>query len=100
MTARITTMPETRFAYSMQIVYMDNGVDLLNNKENYTRAETLINQLDAWKQSLALLTMHSVWSPFDNKIVYVEPSVLNPQQNLPDQQQEKLSATLTLVEPE
>lgn len=94
-----TERPETRFSYSMNIVYQDNGRDLLNNVENYTRAETLIAQLDTWMRNQTPLTMRSISETFDNKTVYLEPVVLGPVSNEPGEQQEKLSATVIAVEP-
>jgi hypothetical protein len=94
-----TERPETRFSYSMVFVYQDNGRDLLGNVENYTRAETIITQLDTWMRNQTPLTMHSISETFDNKTVYVEPVVLGPVSNETGEQQEKLSATLIAVEP-
>jgi hypothetical protein len=99
MTVSATTRPVTHYSYSMNFVYRDNGVDLNNQVENYTRVETLLNQLDAWMLANTPLTMHSIWSPIDNKIVYLDPVVMNPAANLPDQQQEQMTATLVAIEP-
>lgn len=94
-----TERPETRFSYSMTFVYQDNGRDLLNNAENYTRAETLIQQLDTWMRNNTPLTMHSESETFDSKTVYIEPVTLGPVGMQWHEQQEKLSATLIAVEP-
>jgi hypothetical protein len=94
-----TERPETRFSYSMVFVYQDNGRDLLGHVENYTRAETIITQLDAWMRNQTPLTMHSESEAFDNKTVFIEPVVLGPVSNEKGEQQEKLSATLVAVEP-
>ncbi len=95
-----TEQPETRYAYSMTFVYSDNGRDLLGNAENYSRAETLIAQLDTWSAAKTALTMHSQSETFDNKTVFLEPTPINPLANVAPEQQEKLSGTLTCVEPE
>jgi hypothetical protein len=95
-----TEQPDTRYAYSMTFVYMDNGRDLLNNAENYTRAETLITQLDTWASNKTALTMRSQSETYDNKTVFLEPTQVGPVANETREQQEKQSGTLTAVEPE
>lgn len=100
MTVRITVRPETRYTYSMNFMFSDNAVDLLGQADAYTRAETLITQLDAWADANTPLTMKCAWSPMDNKTVYLDPVVLSPLLNMPENQQEKQSGTLIAIEPE
>jgi hypothetical protein len=95
-----TAQPDTRYAYSMTFVYSDNGRDLLGNAEKYTRAETLIAQLDTWMTSKTPLTMRSISETFDNKTITLDPTPLRPVANETQEQQEKMSGTLTAVEPQ
>jgi hypothetical protein len=95
-----TVQPDTHYTYSMNFAFDDNGRDLLGNIENYTRAETLIQQLDAWMTAKTPLTMHSISEIYDNKIVVLDPFATNPLAFVPNEQQEKQSATLIASEPE
>jgi hypothetical protein len=84
----------------MTFVYQDNGQDLLNRAENYSRAETLITQLDTWAASKTPLTMHSISETYDNKTVILDPTPIGPVANVTAEQQEKQSGTLTASEPQ
>lgn len=95
-----TEQPDVHYTYSLNFVYQDNGRDLLSNVENYTRAETLIAQLDAWMTAKTPLTMHSISETYDNKIVTLDPFAVNPLANESGEQQEKQTATLIASEPE
>jgi hypothetical protein len=95
-----TVQPDTRYAYSMTFVYSDNGRDLLGNAEKYSRAEILIAQLDTWMTSKTPLTMRSISETFDNKTITLDPTPLRPVANETQEQQEKMSGTLTAVEPQ
>jgi len=94
-----TEQPTPRYAYSMNFVYRDNGRDMLGNSENYTRAETIITQLDTWAANKTPLVMHSESDIFDNKTVFIEPLPIGPVAHEQAEQQEKQQGTLTVIEP-
>jgi hypothetical protein len=94
-----TVQPDIRYSYSMSFVFQDNGRDLLNQVENYTRAETLVAQLDAWAAAKTPLTMRSVTEAMDNKTVFLDPLPLGTLSFIAHEQQEKQSGTLTATEP-
>ncbi len=98
-TISTTAQPDIRYSYSMQFYYYDNAFDLLNQKENYSRAETLLNQLDDWAADKTPLLMRSNSELYDNRIVFLEPLPVGVIGIVVDEQQEKQQGTLTATEP-
>ena len=94
-----TEQPDIRYSYSMTFLYMDNGFDLLNQKENYSRAETLINKLDEWAENKTVLVMRSQSELYDNKTVFLDPLPVGTIAVVSHEQQEKQQGTLTATEP-
>jgi hypothetical protein len=94
-----TTRPETRWTYSMNTLVADGAIDLQGEEDSTTTAESIITTLDTWMKNNTVLTMRSLFTPFDNKSVFLEPVVLQPLTIITDESLETLTATLTLVEP-
>lgn len=97
--AGATTRPETRWTYSLNTLLEDNSIDLEGEEDSVTTAEIQITQLDTWMKANTILTMSSLFTPFHNKSVMLEPVVVQPLSIITDESSEKLLATLTLVEP-
>jgi len=93
-----TTRPETRYTYTMSTTLDDAGVDLRGQQDTSVTAQTVLSTLDAWMEANTTLTMSSVFSPFDNKTVFLEPIVTQPLSIVLDESKEKLTATIILVE--
>lgn len=91
--------PTPKYAYTMTFEYRDNGQNLLHQKENYTRAEALIAQLDTWAENKTLLTMHSTSELYDNKTVFLDPLPVGTLALIEREQQEKDHGTLSATEP-
>ena len=94
-----TEQDEIRYSYTMNFEYRDNGFNLLKQKENYSRAETLVAQLDTWAANKTALTQRSISETYDNKTVFLEPLPIGSLSNVSREQQEKQSGTLTTTEP-
>jgi len=94
-----TTRPRTRYTYSMRTSLEDAAINLEGNEDTTVAATNLLTTLDAWMEANTVLTMRSVFTPFDNKSVYLEPIVTDPISIVFDESAEKISATLILVEP-
>ena len=94
-----TTRPRTRYTYTMRTSLDDAPINLEGNEDTTVHASTTLATLDAWMEANTPLTMHSIFSPFDNKTVYLEPIVTDPISIVFDESSEKISATLILVEP-
>jgi hypothetical protein len=77
----------------------DAAINLEGNEDTTVAAASLLTTLDAWMEANTVLTMHSVFTPFDNRSVYLEPIVTDPISIVFDESAEKISATLILVEP-
>lgn len=95
-----TLRPETRYTFTMAFVTSDNAVDGVGDLENYAAAATLISQLDTWMKNMTPLTMHSIWSPMDNRKVVLDPIPITPQAIVTNEGLEKLRCTLVAIEPE
>jgi hypothetical protein len=93
-----TMRPETRYTYTLNTQIMDNPIDL-QGKQSSTTAATVLTQLDTWMEANTVLTMSSVFSPFHNKSVFLEPVITQPVSLTYDESAERLSLTLILVEP-
>jgi hypothetical protein len=94
-----TTRPETRYTYTMNTTLEDAAIDLQGQEDTTISAATILAQLDTWMEANTVLTMSSVFSPFDNKTVFLEPVVTQPLTIIFDESKEKLIATLNLIEP-
>lgn len=94
-----TTRPETRYTYTMMTSIDDAGIDLQGNQATGDRAATILSVLDTWMENNTNLTMRSVFSPYDNKTVLLEPVVTSPINFIADESLERLAATLILIEP-
>ena len=93
--ARITT----KFQYACTYRAQDEDIGLEGDDvTEYTRVETLLTQLDTWANSPTVLTMRSVYSPFDSKNVLLDPSSLQPFTLIADDQTEVHIGQLSLTE--
>jgi hypothetical protein len=99
MVINATTRPEIRYTYTLNTQADDAGINLEGEEDTSQRAATIISRLDAWCAANTILTMSAVFSPFDGKTVYLEPPVIRPLSIVFDESAEKLSMSLTLVEP-
>jgi hypothetical protein len=93
-----TTRPETRYTYSMRTIFADQPIDLRGNIDTTVTASSVMTQLDTWMEANTPLTMSSLFTPFHNKTVYLEPVVTNPLTIVTDESKERLEGTLVLVE--
>jgi len=94
-----TSRPETRWTYSMTCVLDDFPIDLQGNQDTSLTATEVLTQLDAWMEANTILTMSSVFTPYHNKQVIIEPVVTQPVTLVIDESQERLMATIVLLEP-
>ncbi len=94
-----TTRPETRYTYTMTTNLDDAAIDLEGEEDTTITAANLLTQLDTWMEANTVLTMSSVFTPFHNRTVFLEPIVVQPLGIIFDESAEKLSATLVLTEP-
>jgi len=99
MVVSATTRPETRYTYTMNTLLEDAGVDLQGQEDTTQVAATVLSTLDSWMENNIVLTLNSVFSPFDNKTLFLEPVVTTPLSIVFDESKEKLAATLILIEP-
>lgn len=99
MVVSATTRPETRYTYTARTMLEDKPINLLGQEDTATLAATTLSTLDSWMENNIILTMNSVFSPFDNKSVFLEPVVTQPISIVFDESTEKIEATLNLIEP-
>lgn len=99
MVVNATTRPEIRYTYTLNTQADDAGINLEGEEDTSQRAATIISQLDTWCANNTILTMSAVFSPFDGKSVFLEPPVIRPLSIVFDESAEKLTLSLTLVEP-
>lgn len=97
--AGATTRPETRWTYSMNTLFADNAIDLQGEEDSTVTAAALVTQLDTWMKNNTVLTMSSLFAPFHNKSVMLEPVVVQPLSIITDEGTESLLGTITLIEP-
>lgn len=98
MVVEATTRPETRYTYSMRTIFADQPIDLRGNIDTSVTAESVLSQLDTWTANNTPLTMSSLFTPFHNKTVFLEPVVTNPLTIVTDESKERLEGTLVLIE--
>jgi hypothetical protein len=87
-----------KWAYTQKFKCADDMVNWEGDDDNYTRIETLINQIDTWAAAGTPLVMHSVYSYMDNKIVIADPMRITPLAVVPDDQSESALCEMTLLE--
>ncbi len=98
MVIEATTRPEIRYTYSMRTIFADDPINLIGEQDTTLTAEAVMTQLDTWVANNTVLTMSSLFTPFHNKSVFLEPVVTNPLTLIPDASKERLEGTLVLVE--
>lgn len=94
-----TTRPETRWTYSFKTLFEDFPQDLQGNQDTSTLADDIITQLDTWMEANTILTMYSLFTPYNGKQVMLEPVVVQPLSLLADESNEKLLGDVVLIEP-
>lgn len=99
MVVEATTRPETRYTYTFSTAVQDKPIDLQGNQDTTLLADTQLDRLDAWMEANTVLTMSSVFTPYHNKTVMLEPVVTNPLNFIADESLEGLAATINLIEP-
>ncbi len=87
-----------KWAYGVTFLGEDEPLDIEGDDDNYTRVETLLNQLDIWAANATPLTMGCAYSMFTNKTVFIDPAQLRPTGVVPDDQTEKQVCEMTLME--
>jgi hypothetical protein len=87
-----------KYSYTMSFRAADNNEDIDGLIDSYTEVETLMSQLDSWANSATVLTMRTVFSPFDNKEVLLDPTSLRPTSVEPSDQVEEHVGQLTVIE--
>ena len=83
----------------MRTIFADRPIDLRGNEDTSVSAESVLTQLDTWMQNNTPLTMSSLFTPFHNRTVFLEPIVTNPLTIITDESRERLEGTLVLTEP-
>lgn len=99
MVVTATTRPEIRYTYTFSTTADDAGINLEGEEDTSLRAATILSQLDTWCAANTVLTMRSVFTPFDNKTVFIEPVVTRPLGIVFDESAEKLTLNINLIEP-
>lgn len=94
-----TTRPETRWTYSLSTFFEDRPINLRGDQDTTLTAAAVLTQLDTWMEANTILTMSSVFEPFNGKSVILEPVVTRPLSLIADESLEKLTGSLTLLEP-
>jgi len=94
-----TTRPRTRYTYTMSTIFADNPINLRGELDSTITAAAVLGQLDSWMAANTPLTMNSLFTPFNDTVVYLEPVVTNPLSIITDESTERLVGTLILVEP-
>ncbi len=69
---------DVKFRYDLTFLASDEAIDLEGDDDTYSAAETLTDDLDTWAASATPLTMRCVYSPYDNKTVFPDPTSLRP----------------------
>jgi hypothetical protein len=87
-----------KFTYTMAYRVRDDNLDIESKADSYATAETLTAQLDTWANSATVLTMRSIFSPYDNKEGLLDPTSLRPTYAVPDTQKEQHIGQLTVAE--
>lgn len=87
-----------KYSYTFSYRAADENLDIEGDDDSYTRVETLISQLDTWANSSTVLTMRTMFSPYDNKEVLLDPTSLRPYSVIADDQQEAHVGQLTVIE--
>jgi len=87
-----------KYSYTFSFKVGDENTDLEGDDDSYSRAETMITQLDTWANAATPLTWRCAFSPFDNKTVLVDPASLRPTTLMPDDQLEAHIGQLTVIE--
>jgi hypothetical protein len=98
MVVEATTRPEIRYTYSMRTILGDDPINLRGDSDTNITADAVLTQLDTWVAGNTILTMNSLFPPFNNKSVFLEPVVTNPLSRINDEKKERLEATLVLIE--
>lgn len=87
-----------KWQYSFTFRAKDENLDREGDDDSYTSVETLITKLDAWAAAATPLTMRCLYSPFDNKTVFIDASPMRPYLVTPDEQTEAHVSQLTVYE--
>lgn len=94
-----TTRPETRYTYTASTIFEDFPINLRGDQDTNVSAASVLTQLDTWMAANTVLTLSSVFTPYHNKTVILEPVVTQPLSLIADESNEKLTGTITLLEP-
>lgn len=89
---------DTKFRVDLTFRLADEDVDLNGDEDDLVTAEAKSSRLENWAATGALLRMRCVYSPYDNKLVSIDPEALNPYAFIPDEQVEGHVGQLGLVE--
>jgi len=80
--------------YAYAIKYRTSGVDLIGNK-----IDDIQDQLDEWAAKLTPLVMRSVYTDYDNRLVFLNPIPTAPIKGTPDEEDSEVYiGTITLIE--
>ena len=87
-----------KYTDTMAFIAQDLNKDIESRLDSYAATETVVSQLDTWASSATVLVMRSVYSPYDNKEVLLDPASLRPTYVDMGNQQEGHTGQLTVVE--
>jgi hypothetical protein len=89
---------DVKYSYSFTFAARDENLDLEGDDDSYTTVQTLVNQLNTWATSTTPLTMRTVFSPYDNKTVFIDPASYRPHSIVFDDQLEAHIGNMTVYE--
>jgi hypothetical protein len=88
-----------KYTYAMTARGYDEPIDIEGEDDaTYTAIETLLTQMDTWSNAGTALTMRTLYSPFDNKTVQIDPASVQPIKVIPDEQVERHLIQFRVVE--
>jgi len=94
----VVSRPAVKYSYTFRFRAQDENLDLEGDDDTYAAAETLTSQMETWANAPTVLTMRSVFSPYDNKKVLLDPAKLQPRLLSPDDQTEQHIGEATVFE--
>jgi hypothetical protein len=98
MVVSATTRPETRYTYTMRTIFADRPINMRGEEDTTLSASDVMSQLDSWMENNTPLTLSSLFTPFHNKSVFLEPVTTNPLTIITDESKERLEGVLILIE--
>ena len=87
-----------KLSYTLQFIVEDEIEDLEGDDDSYSTAESIYNVLDGWKKGANILTMRTIYSLHDNKMVWIASLETKPVMINTSAPKESHIGTLVLLE--